>query len=124
MRRVKNSPLYDLAKTTRWVILYSRAKEITGLKLFENETDFSKIQIIYLQYLQMVNTLHLDLAMGEELMSEYVLQDELRAEAYLYYKSEQRKEEMKNMKNPQQQRNKRQVTGSIIFRRRINKKGE
>jgi len=89
-RKYKNNPLRTLARLGYWQSLYSRAKELK-LKLFENESDFTKIQILFLQYLEIYNQLYIDLSLGEEYIDEKVIEDELRADAYLLYKRKQRK---------------------------------
>lgn len=109
--------LQKLAKSDQAQVLYNRAKEIGSIRLFKNDTDFTKIQNYYLYFLQMYSTLYQDLASGEEYLNEDIINDPIRTEAYLLLKREKRdKKEIKNQ-------NKNTVNsalnnGSIIFRRK------
>ena len=89
---IEENLLRKLARTPRWQIVYNRGKEI-NLNLFENTSDFSQIQIMFLNYLEHISSLYLDLAMGEELLSEEVINDWIRADAYLLYKRNKKSEE-------------------------------
>ena len=90
MNKFKEDPLRTLSRTYRWQIVYRQAKEIGGIQLFRNQTDFSEMQIRFLQYLEEINSLYMDLAMGEELISEETIKDQIRADAYLTYRRETR----------------------------------
>ena len=90
MSNCKQNPLRKLASSHYWQILYNRCKEIGSLKLFVNETDLSNIQIVMLQWLEIYSTLYTDLSLGEDLISEAVIHDEIRTDAYLLYKRKKR----------------------------------
>lgn len=79
-----------LARSNRWQILYQRAKEIGTLKLFNNDSDLASDQIWMLFFLEMFSGLYLDLAMKEKNISEEVIKDDLRVEAYLLWKKEKK----------------------------------
>lgn len=89
-----------LAKSTKWQVLYARAKELNNIKLFNNEADFSKIQLIFLQWLAIYNSLHNDLASGAEYLDEGILNNEILTDAYLYFRKHKndKKEESKKKK--------------------------
>jgi len=57
--------------------------------LFDNQGDLSKIQVIFLQWLSYYYNLYQSLAMNEDPMflTKEVLQDELRTDAYVLWKS-------------------------------------
>lgn len=76
-----------LAKSSRWQILYSRNKESTGLQLFTNVTEFTPLQVAFLQWLEIYQSLEMDLAMKEKNISREVIDDDYRADAYLYVRS-------------------------------------
>ena len=84
-----HSQLKKLAKDNYWQTLYSQAKEVHGVTLFDNQTDFSNIQMMFLNYLGYYNALHTDIYLGE--VNELVLKDEIYEEAYVYYKNQSRK---------------------------------
>ena len=106
--------LRKLARSYKYQSLYARAKELGHIKLFENNYDFTKIQILFLRWLEIYYILYTDLASKENYISEEVIKDDIRAEAYLLYKN--------TKKDEKEDKNKRQVdtTGqipSVIFRR-------
>jgi len=105
--------LKKLAKSDKYQMLYNQAKEIGTLKLFSNDNDLSETQLWTLYYLALYNSLYRDLASGEDFISEEVIKDELRTEAYILLRKQKR-----TQKNP---KNKRQVATSgdvpgVIFR--------
>ena len=108
--------LKKLARSNRWQILYQRAKEIGTLKLFNNDSDLASDQIWMLYFLEMFSGLYLDLAMKEENISEEVIQDDIRSEAYLLWKKEK-----KDKKSPTDNTIKKNLSGipSIQFKRRV-----
>ena len=107
--------LQTLARSNTAQTIYRHTKEIGSLRLFNNDTDLSHLQILYLYYLSLYESLYTDLSMGEEFISEQVIEDDLRVEAYLLYRKV-------NRKNKQKPNNKKSVIdnggeGSLIFRR-------
>jgi len=108
--------LQTLARSNTAQTIYRHTKEIGSLRLFNNDTDLSHLQILYLYYLSLYESLYTDLSMGEEFISEQVIEDDLRVEAYLLYKRV-------NRKNKNKPNNKKSVidnagSGSLIFRRK------
>jgi hypothetical protein len=93
----QESPIRKLARTPNWMTIYSKAKEIGSIKLFNNDTDFSQLQIDFLRYLELMYNLYTDLALQEEFLIEEVIIDPIRADAYLLYKSKKREEEKSKM---------------------------
>lgn len=90
--KYQNNPLRELARDEYWQTLYSRAKEL-NLKLFNNDSDLSKLQIVFLQFLELYSSLYTDLAMKESLISEEIIADDIRCDAYLTYKRKHRNED-------------------------------
>jgi len=108
--------LQTLARSNTAQTIYRHTKEIGNLRLFNNDTDLSHLQILYLYYLSLYESLYTDLQMGEEFISEQVIEDDLRVEAYLLYKKVSRK-------NKQKPNNTKSIIdnakeGSLIFRRK------
>ena len=87
--KYNNSPIRTLARSTEWQNLYSRAKELR-LNLFENISDFSKIQIIFLYFLEIYNSIYTDIAMGDCVMNHDKIKDDMIVDAYLIYKRKNR----------------------------------
>lgn len=108
--------LHRLAKSGKWQIVYNRAKDMGSFQLFNNVTDFSALQINFLYYLEMYSSLYTDLATKEPFISEEIIEDDLRAEAYMVWKrAEKERPESANKKN----KDKETVTdGSLIFTRK------
>jgi len=88
--------LEKLASTAYWQNLYAQSKKVNGIKLFNNESDFSLIQILFLQYLEVYHQLWMDVLDGK--LDEKILKDPLRVEAYLFNKKRKQKYELKNKK--------------------------
>ena len=84
--------LRKLARSREWQVIYARSKEISGIKLFKNETDFTEVQLNFLHWLEFYNRLYTDLALDEKNISEWVIDDEIRADAYVYWKDKQKSE--------------------------------
>ena len=112
--------LQKLARNNRWQIIYNRCKEIGSLKLFNNTSDLSNLQITFCYMLELYHILYQDLNSGEEYISEEIIEDPIRTEAYLLLRKE--KKEKKNLINT----NKRTIdttasAGSVLFRRKVSK---
>lgn len=88
--------LQKLARSNKYQILYNRAKELGTLKLFKNDTGITKIQVWFLYFLEVYNSLYTDLASGEDYISDEVIEDDLRMEAYLLWHRKKREQEKLN----------------------------
>jgi len=105
-----------LAKSTEWQGLYRRAEKIGTLQLFKNTMDLSKVQSILLYYLEIYHTLYQDLVNNEKYISEEVINDDIRCEAYLLYRME-----IKNKEKSKTASSKREISNSgnlptVIFK--------
>lgn len=78
------NPIRQLARSTKWQILYARSKENAGIKLFSNESDFTTLQVIFLQWLEIYRSLEIELATDPSKISREIIDDDLRTDAYLY----------------------------------------
>lgn len=90
MPKYRETALRKLARGYKWQLLYSRAKELSNIRLFKNEDNFTKLQLHFLNLLENISSLYMDLAMKEPYIDESVIIDEIRSEAYLFYKNKQR----------------------------------
>lgn len=77
--------LRELAKSNYWQTIYSQAKEI-GLKIFNNTTNLTCVQIKFLNYLSFYQSLFLDIYLGE--VSEDVLQNFIYEDSYSLFKKQ------------------------------------
>lgn len=89
-----------LAKSTYWQNVYANAKELGVLSLFNNKTKLTKIQIFFLHWLSIYNSLYQDLVNEEDYINEDVIDDEIRTDAYLLWKRK-----MKDKKNTKKEDN-------------------
>jgi len=105
--------LRKLARSYQWQSLYVRCKEIGSLNLFHNSDDLSEIQRRFLMWLEIYNSLYMDLRMEEDYISEEVIEDDIRCEAYLLYKSREKKSDKKKGKNKRQVNH--EGSHSVIF---------
>jgi len=109
--------LRRLARSQEYQFLYSRAKELGTINIFNNTSDFTEIQIRFLQWLAIYDSLYQDLQEQKEYINQEVIEDDLRTEAYLLYRYIKSKEPKKSLNN-----NKRQIDNSggipsVIFKR-------
>ena len=95
MRYSKENPIRKLARSDYWQSLYARAKEISTIGLFKNRRDFSDVQVNFLNWLEIYSSLYGDLYTKEQYISEKVINDEIRCDAYLLYRRKKRDKEKK-----------------------------
>ena len=93
-----NSSLRTLARSVHWQNLYARAKEL-NLQLFENTSDFSKLQLRFLQWLEIYHSIYVDVGSGEKLMNYKRMDDDMLVDAYLVYKDKEKKSKDKKKGN-------------------------
>lgn len=100
MDKYRETPLRTLARSYYWQAIYHRCKDLHGqVELFENKKDFSSIQLSFLMYVEQIVGLYYDMSMGEKLLCEEVISDELRANAYAVYKAKNRDKQIVNVPN-------------------------
>jgi hypothetical protein len=109
--------LQKLARSYYYQTIYNRTKELNGIQLFNNTTEFSFIQFTFLQYLELYSSLYQDLYTKEPFISEAILEDDLRCEAYLLWKHE-RKGKKDSTKSSQTAFDS-TVPGAVIFKKQV-----
>lgn len=86
--------LRSLACSFYWQRLYMSSKELSGIHLFENNTNFSGFQVMFLYWLEIYTMLYRELAIQEWTnLDEEVIKDLTRCNAFLYWR--QREQEKK-----------------------------
>lgn len=103
-----------LAKSNKYQILYSRLKEIGSLKLFKNDYDLSKVQDWFLYFLEMYHILYTDLQSNKDYISQAVIDDDMRTEAYLLLR---RTENTKNKPKRNKEIDVSNPVPSVVFKR-------
>lgn len=86
----------ELAKSNKFQTIYIGSKEGT-LNLFNNKSDYTDLQILFINYLSFYNNLYLDIATSE--VEEIVLKDHIYEDAWTYYKRKQKVKELVDSKN-------------------------
>jgi len=102
-----------LAQSSDYQTIYNRAKELGSIRLFNNDSDFSKTQIVFLSYLQMYSILYQELQTAQDdYLTEEVLEDWTRTEAYLVYRKQKTEKKSQNKVKDLSHND-----GAIIFKR-------
>ena len=108
--------LRKLARSHQWQSLYVRCKDIGSFRLFANDFDLSEIQRRFLMWLEIYNSLYMDLRTEEDFISEDVIKDDIRTECYLLYKSKKKKGMKKNEKKSNRKIDNTHGIPSVIFK--------
>ena len=128
---MKNNPLRKLARSMKYQFLYSRAKEMSGsIRLLKNDMDFSDVQITFLQWVETYHMLYTEKQMGDELITDEIIDDDLRTEAYLAYRNKYGTKHERDQKNENKQSLNRSgkvidnnsATPGIVFKNPVNNK--
>jgi len=82
---MKNNTLRTLARTNEMQTLYARAKDM-GLRFFNNDGDHSRVQVIFLSYLELYFSLYKEIASSAECISLNTLKDDMDVDAYLVWR--------------------------------------
>jgi len=85
--------LRTLAMSEYWQNMYRASKEINGISLFENSKDLSRLQIIFLSYLNLYNSIFSDIAsdmLDDAVMDMERIKDDFLVDCYLTYKRKNR----------------------------------
>lgn len=115
MITVEEKTIRALAREYRYQLLYSRAKELSSMYLFENRIDFSKLQMSFLSWLETYNSIYIDIACDEELIDDERIKDDILVDAYLVYKKRERQQMKDKVKNPQKIKDNK-PTERIVFK--------
>lgn len=92
----------QLARSSHWQNLYNNSKEIPSIQLFENNNNISGLQGLFLFWLNIYDSLYNDLAQKEwKYLDEFVINDDTRCDAFLYWRGQQRERELEKHKKEQ-----------------------
>ena len=83
---MKNNPLRELARSFEWQSIYSNIKNNMNINLFDNNKDLSRIQILFLGYLELYYNLYIDLYAEEKFISQEVIENDLWTDSYILWK--------------------------------------
>lgn len=95
-----------LARSSYWLNIYRAAKEIGSINLFNNNKNFSGLQSVFLHWLEVYNSLYTDLAQKEwKYLSEDVINDNIRCDAFLFWRGKMREQEILQYRQDEKVRN-------------------
>jgi hypothetical protein len=93
----------ELARSIYWQNVYKSAKEIGSIQLFENKTNFSGLQSLFLFWLSVYESLYSDLGQKEwKYLDEKVINSDIRCDAFLYWRAQMREQEILKYRHEQQ----------------------
>ncbi len=89
----------QLARSTYWQEIYNSSKNGSSIRLFNNGSNFSGIQYLFLYWLRVYSMLYDELySMEWYCLNDAVLKDDIRTDAFLYYRRKKQEEELKKAK--------------------------
>jgi len=92
-----------LAKSVYFQNLYNSAKEINGVHLFENHNNFSGLQVLFLFWLRIYESLYTDIGKKEwKYLDENVIKNDIRCDAFLYWRGQIYDQKMQQYKQEEQ----------------------
>ena len=114
----------QMARSSYWQEIYNTSKNCSGIYLFENQSNFSGIQYLFLYWLRVYSMLYEELAqLRWENLDEKVIKDNDRTDAFLYYRSKQIEKEIRKSKR-EEKKAKRKTGIMKIFNGAKNKEGD
>jgi hypothetical protein len=92
-----------LARSIYYQNIYKTSKEIGSIQIFENNTNFSGLQNLFLFWLSVYEALYSELNQKEwKYLDEDVINDDCRCDAFLYWRSQMKEQEISKQKLEQQ----------------------
>lgn len=91
--------LRSLAKSPYWQNIYTASKENNGISLFQNNSNFSGLQIRFWYWLNIYDNLYKELQqLSDDHLTEKVINDDDRCDAFLVYRSQKNEHFYKQLK--------------------------
>lgn len=88
-----------MARSAYWQNIYRTSKECSNICLFNNGSDYSAIQSQFLYWLKIYDMLYSELSKKEwKYLSEFVIENDYRCDAFLYYRKRQIEEQIQKIK--------------------------
>lgn len=85
-----------LAKSAYWQEFYNASKDVSGIHLFENNTNLSGRQYLFLYWLRVYSMLYKELAELEwSNLDEEVILDDDRCDAFLFWRGKKLQQKIK-----------------------------
>lgn len=88
-----------LAKSTYYQNLYCLSKDIRGINIFENMSNFSGLQVLFLYWLHVYNSLYeLMYEKTYPFLDQQLINDPVRVDAFLYFHKKRKEKELMELK--------------------------
>jgi len=100
--KIDYSLLKKLAKSNYYQTVYKCANEY-NFKIFENDSNFSAIQLLFFNYLSFYSAIFIDIYLKE--VDKIVLDNEIYEEAYIAYKNKKDTKELEQRQANKPSRN-------------------
>lgn len=95
-----------LARSPYYQNIYNASKEVGTINLFENNTNHSGLQSLFLYWLKVYDLLYSELGQKEwKFLDEEVIENDTRCDAFLYWRGKQREAEIDNHNREQKKNN-------------------
>lgn len=89
----------ELAKNSYYQEIYNTSKNCSNIQIFNNINNFSGIQYLFLYWLRVYSMLYDELYQKEwDNLDEAVIKDNIRTDAFLYYRRKQQEKKLKELK--------------------------
>ena len=113
-----------LARQPYYQEIYNASQKCAGIHLFENQTNFSGIQHLFLYYIRVYSMLYDELYSLEwNNLDEAVIKDNDRTDAFLYWRRKEQEKRMRKNQREEKKYNKRSK-GFKIFSGAKNQEGD
>lgn len=95
-----DSMIRKIARSTYWQNLYLSAKEINNINLFDNVSNFSGLQLLFLYWVQLYSVLYDEINQKKwKYLDQKVIDNDIRCDAFLYWRKNQIDSEIEQNKN-------------------------
>jgi hypothetical protein len=89
----------QIARSRYWQEIYNASKSCSGIYLFENHSNFSGIQSLFLYWLKVYSMLYDEFAqLRWENLDKKIIKDNDRCDAFLYWRSKQIEKDIRKSK--------------------------
>jgi hypothetical protein len=103
----------NLARSSYWQEIYNASKTCSGINLFENTSNFSGIQRLLLYYSRVYDMVYTELYQMEwENLSEEVIKDDDRLDAFLYYRRKEQEKRIRKYNEDMKKNNRKNNKGT------------
>lgn len=94
--KINNNPLRTLARSEYWQNMYRNSKE-HNIKLFANESEMSRLQIVFLSYISLYDQVYTDIASNDSgIMDLDRIKDDMLIDAYITAKRKNKNKKKDN----------------------------